>query len=200
MNKTFKEAIQLRRSNYSLTNKSPVSDKEIEDLIQFAVKHVPSAYNSQSTRILLLLNEHHQMFWDLVKQEVKKVAPEAVYPNTVKKIDQSFASGYGTVLFFEDDAVIQELQENFSPYAANFPKWAHQTSAMHQFVVWTGLAELGLGASIQHYNPLINEVVQKKWDLPKSWTLMAQMPFGTPSAAPNEKTFKPFSERIKVFK
>ena len=57
MNKTFKEAIQLRRSNYSLTNKSPVSDKEIEDLIQFAVKHVPSAYNSQSTRILLLLNE-----------------------------------------------------------------------------------------------------------------------------------------------
>ena len=200
MNNTFIEAIQLRRSNYSLTNETPVTYKEIEDLIQFAIKHVPSAYNSQSTRILLLLNEHHQAFWDLVKQELKKVAPESVYPNTVKKIDESFASGYGSVLFFEDDAVIQELQENFSLYAANFPKWAHETSAMHQFVIWTGLTEMGFGASIQHYNPLINEAVLEKWGLPKSWTLMAQMPFGVAKAVPDEKTFKSFDERIKVFK
>ena len=67
MSKTFKEAVISRRTNYSLTNKSVISDKEIEELIQLAIKHVPSAFNSQSTRIVLLLNEHHRKLWSIIK-------------------------------------------------------------------------------------------------------------------------------------
>ena len=200
MNKAFKNAIMARRSNYSLTNQSTLSDKELEEFIDFAVQHVPSAYNSQSTRIVLLLHKHHQRFWDLVKQELKKVASEGGYLQAEAKIDHSLASGYGTILFFEDERVIKGLQENFAPYADNFPKWAHQTSAMHQFVLWTSLTDAGLGASVQHYNPVVDVAVRQEWGLDENWMLMAQMPFGVASAEPQEKTIQPLNDRIKVFK
>ena len=58
---------------------------------------------------------------------------------------------------------------------------------MHQLVVWTGLEAEGLGASLQHYNPLIDDEVKQEWNVPANWKLIAQMPFGNPTAAPGEK-------------
>lgn len=200
MSKTFKEAVISRRTNYSLTNKSVISDKEIEELIQLAIKHVPSAFNSQSTRIVLLLNEHHRKLWSIIKKSLKEVASENGYSAASAKIDHSFASGYGTVLFFEDEKIVKDLQNKYSAYADNFPKWAHQTSAMHQFVIWSGLCDAGFGASIQHYNPLIDEEVSKEWNLPSNWKLIAQMPFGAPTADPEEKSIGSIKERIKIYK
>ena len=55
----------------------------------------------------------------------------------------SFKAGYGTVLFFEDEAIVKSLQEKFAAYAENFPIWSHQASGMHQLVVWTGLEAEG---------------------------------------------------------
>ena len=72
-------------------------------------------------------------------------------------------------------------------------------SAMHQFAIWTMLEDAGLGASLQHYNPLIDEEVRRTWNLPNSWMLIAEMPFGTPTAEPDEKEFQDLSERIKIF-
>ena len=69
-----------------------------------------------------------------------------------------------------------------------------------QLGVWTLLEEEGFGASLQHYNPLIDEAVQVQWNLPASWKLIAEMPFGIPVQGPGEKEFKPLDERFKVFK
>jgi predicted oxidoreductase (fatty acid repression mutant protein) len=71
---------------------------------------------------------------------------------------------------------------------------------MLQFVVWTSLELEGLGASLQHYNPLIDEEVRAKWNLPSTWKLIAQMPFGKPTGAPGEKEFQPLDTRMKVFR
>ena len=69
-----------------------------------------------------------------------------------------------------------------------------------QFIVWTALEAEGLGASLQHYNPLIKPQVLSTWNIPSSWQLIAQMPFGTPSAPAGEKTFEPVEGvRFKVF-
>ena len=57
MTRNFKEAVEHRRTYYNITNNSPISDHEIKELIAFAVKNVPSAFNSQSTRKVL---GHHQ--------------------------------------------------------------------------------------------------------------------------------------------
>ncbi len=69
-----------------------------------------------------------------------------------------------------------------------------------QFIVWTALETEGLGASLQHYNPLITPQVLSTWNLPSSWSLVAQLPFGKPSAPAGEKTFEPVEGvRFKVF-
>lgn len=65
--------------------------------------------------------------------------------------------------------------------------------------VWTALESVGFGANLQHYNPLIDASVAKQWNLPSEWRLVAQLVFGSPDAAANEKTQKPVEERVKIF-
>ena len=96
MERKFKEALSHRRSYYALSNKSLVSDEEIENIVKFAVKNIPSAFNSQSTRIVLLLGEQHVKLWNIVKDTLRKIVPAEAFKTTENKIDKSFASGYGT--------------------------------------------------------------------------------------------------------
>jgi len=200
MERNLKDALQHRRSYYELTPESPIDDAKIEEIIHFAIRHIPSAFNSQSTRLVLLLHEQHKAFWEIVKRTLQAIVPAEAFVATEQKIDRSFASGYGTVLFFEDTNVVRDLQQKFPGYAGNFPVWSEQTSAMHQLAIWTMLEDAGFGASLQHYNPLIDNEVRKRWSLPEEWRLIAQMPFGTPAGEPGEKTFKPLDERIRVFR
>lgn len=200
MERTFKEALRHRRTYYDLSPESPVDDSRIEDIVRFAIEYVPSAFNSQSTRAVLLLHEHHNELWHIVKRTLRAMVSEDAFPRTEAKIDKCFAAGYGTVLFFEDTEVVQTLQQQFPSYAGNFPVWSEHTSAMHQLAIWTMLEDAGFGASLQHYNPLIDDEVIKRWALPPTWRLVAQMPFGTPIGLPGEKTSQPSSERIRIFK
>lgn len=200
MEKNSEELFRHRRSYYELTAESPVSDAQIEEIVRFAVKHVPSAFNSQSTRLVLLLHEHHAELWKIVKRALRAVVLEEAFARTEEKVDRSFASGCGTVLFYEDQAVVRALQQRFPTYAGNFPTWSEHTSAMHQLTLWTLLEEAGFGASLQHYNPLIDKDVREQWRLPKEWRLIAQMPFGLPAAEPEEKSFEPVEARMRVFR
>lgn len=154
MTKSFKEALKARRTFYRIQNKSTLSDKEIRDLIRFAVEFVPSAFNSQTTRVVLLTGKAHEKLWNIVKNVLRKRVPAEVFGKTEEKIDGCFACGYGTILYFEDMAIVRSLQESFPTYKDNFPIWAEQTDAMHQLAVWTMLEDAGMGASLQHYNPL----------------------------------------------
>ncbi len=41
-----------------------------------------------------------------------------------------------------------------------FPIWSeHSQQAIAQFAVWNVLAEQNIGASLQHYNPIIDEKI-----------------------------------------
>ena len=71
---------------------------------------------------------------------------------------------------------------------------------MHQLAIWTMLEDAGLGVSLQHYNPLIDETVYAEWKLDPKWELVAQMPFGTPTEGPGPKKLKPLDKRVLVFK
>ena len=200
MRRSFNEALEHRRTYYALSSKSPVSDKEIEDVIKFAVKHVPSAFNSQSARVVLLLGDNHKKLWNITKDALRKIVPAEAFKNTEAKIDNCFLSGYGTVLYYEDQDVVKDLQEKFALYAENFPVWSEQASGMHQLAIWTMLEDLGLGASLQHYNPLIDAEVAKQWNIPANWKLIGEMPFGTPASEPDKKEFNPIDDRVKIYK
>ncbi|MDT3982657.1 nitroreductase family protein, partial [Staphylococcus ureilyticus] len=65
-----------------------ISDKEVENIIEHAVKHVPSSFNSQSTRIVLLLNDNHDKFWEITKEALKNtMGPDRDFQPTADKID-----------------------------------------------------------------------------------------------------------------
>jgi predicted oxidoreductase (fatty acid repression mutant protein) len=199
MSKDFLTAVADRRTFYGISKEALVSDDKIKEIIEHAVKHTPSAFNSQSARVVLLLGTHHDKLWDITKEALRKVVPADQFSSTEEKIN-SFKSGYGTVLFFEDNSVIESLQQQFALYKDNFPIWSQQASGMHQFVIWTSLQIEGYGASLQHYNELIEADVKKEWSIPNNWKLIAQMPFGKPTAQPGEKQFQPLEDRVKVFK
>lgn len=200
MAKSFKEALEHRRTYYNISNESLITDAEIEDIIKFAVKHIPSSFNSQSTRIVLLLGDNHLRLWEITKELLQKIVSPETFATTKAKIDGSFAAGYGTILFFEDESIIKGLQKAFPLYEKNFPVWSQHTSAMHQLAIWTMLEDVGFGVSLQHYNPLIDEDIMNEWHLSPDWRLIAQMPFGIPTQEPSPKEFKPLEERIKIFK
>jgi predicted oxidoreductase (fatty acid repression mutant protein) len=199
MKKDFYAAVSGRRSVYGISKEEVVSDEKIQEVIEHAVKHTPSAFNSQSARVVLLLEKEHDKLWDITKETLRKIVPADQFSSTEDKIN-SFLSGYGTVLFFEDNSIIESLQEKFAIYKDNFPVWSSQSSGMHQYVIWTALEIEGFGASLQHYNELIEAEVKKEWNIPNNWKLIAQMPFGKPVVEPDEKQFQPLEQRIKVFK
>lgn len=103
------------------------------------------------------------------------------------------------VLFFEDQNVVNGMQEKFSIYADRFPVWAGHSDAMLQFAVWTALEAEGLGANLQHYNPLIDSKVVAQWDIPQSWKLSAQLVFGGKTGEAGDKAFQPVEEKFKSF-
>ncbi|WP_410769060.1 nitroreductase family protein [Fontibacillus sp. BL9] len=195
----FLNEIKTRRSVYGINKEIPVSESRIEEIVKEAVLYTPSSFNSQSARVVVLFGEQHDKFWDLTKETLRKIVPAEGFASTEEKMG-AFRSGRGTVLFFEDQAVVEGLQKQFALYADNFPVWSNQSSGMLQFVVWTALANEGVGASLQHYNPLVDEQVAKEWNLPASWKLIAQLPFGGIAAEPGEKEFAPIDTRLKVFK
>ncbi len=199
MQKSFWDAVKARRSIYGLSSEKIVPNERITEIVRNAVKHVPSPYNSQSTRAIVLFDDAHKAFWQLALDELKKVTPPDRFPATQSKVEGSFASGYGTVLYFIDKGSVDELAASFPLYADNFKLWSQHSCAMHQFVIWTALEAEGLGASLQHYSPLVDEAVRKKWSVPAKWRMVAQMPFGKPIELPGEKEFKSLDERVWIF-
>ncbi len=197
---TFQALIENRRTIYAIGNKVSQTADQLTEIIENAIVHSPSAFNSQTSRAVILFAQHHQDFWDIVFNKLREFLPdEDAVAKTKAKID-SFAAGAGTVLFFEDTDVVKGLQEQFSLYADNFPVWAEHSTGIAQFAVWTALAEQGIGASLQHYNPIIDDQVHAKWDVPGNWKLRAQLVFGSIEAPAGEKAFIDNSTRFKVFK
>ena len=199
MEKNFYSAVADRRTFYGISKEVVTSDERIKEIIEYAVKHAPSAFNSQSARVVLLLGKHHDRLWDITKEALRRIVPADKFSSTENKIN-SFQSGYGTVLFFEDNSVIEGLQEKFPAYKNNFPIWSQQSSGINQYIIWTSLEIEGFGVSLQHYNELIEEDIKKEWSIQNNWKLIGQMPFGKPTAQPDDKQFEPLENRVKVFK
>lgn len=199
MEQYFLKALEGRRSIYGLGNKPGVPDEEILELVRRAVKASPSAFNSQGGRVAVLFGGQHEKLWNDTLEILRGVAPAEGFESTEEKI-HSFRAGHGTVLFFEDQDIVRGLQENFPLYRDNFPVWSLESAGMLQLAVWTALEEAGLGASLQHYNPLIDGGVRETLRLPQSWKLLAQMPFGNVTAAPDPKDFLPVDQRVKIFR
>ena len=193
------EILNKRRSIYNLGKDIPVSEDVVVNLIKKAIEIAPTAFNSQSARLVILIKESHLKFWNIVLDTLKKIVPENKFDNTQKRI-LSFANGYGTILFFEDMNIVHDLENKYPEYAKNMPIWAEQSNGMLQYMVWSLLANENIGANLQHYNPIIDEDVKKEFNINSSWKLIAQMPFGNILKQADKKSVIDVNQRLKIFK
>lgn len=186
----FVDSLKKRRSYYQISKNVKTDEKAIISLIQDVVANTPDAFNMQSTRIIVLLNEKHNELWDRVY--------DAFGGMVAREKTDSFKCGYGTILFFIDEATVKSYQEQYSLYADKFPVWANQANGMVQSNLWVGLRELGLGASLQHYNPVIDEAVQSLTGADANWKLVAQMPFGAIESEPEPVEKMDIEQRVRI--
>lgn len=198
MNEKYIELLKNRRSIYGLGRKVTASKKEIVELIKKAVRESPTAFNNQTVKVIILFGRASEKMWDIVAERLKTEVPtEEAYAKTKKKI-AAFKAGFGTVLLFTDQAIVNQHKEQFSLYADNFQDWSEQGLGGAQLSIWTALADNRIGASLQHYNPLIDDQVKTVFDVPADWTLRAEMPFGSIETLPSEKKYIADDERFKV--
>ncbi|MBB1127828.1 nitroreductase family protein [Limosilactobacillus balticus] len=200
MNSQFNSLTTKRRSIYALGDNLSQTPEEIFDLVKQTIKNSPTAFNSQTVRAVVLFGKSSDKVWEIVEDALRKIAksPDA-FEKTKAKID-SFKAGYGTILYFTDTAIVHQLENDYPSYAANFANWAEQGLGGAQQAVWTALAEQGIGASLQHYNPLIDDAINQTFNLPADWQLRAEMPFGSIEAPAREKTHLDDEEMFKLIK
>lgn len=96
------ELAQNRRTIYNLGKASPVPDSQIEDLVNAAITNVPSSFNTQSTRLVVLLHEEHEKLWDIVIDTFSNLVktgavPEETWKNQSLPKLQGMKGGVGTV-------------------------------------------------------------------------------------------------------
>ncbi|TDZ31534.1 putative nitroreductase HBN1 [Colletotrichum spinosum] len=192
------DAVKARRTYYPLSKDLPISTARIDEIVQTALTHVPSSFNSQSNRVVVLHGAEHSKFWDIATGVLKAIVPAEQWESTAGRMAM-FKGGAGTVLFFEDQDVVNAFQEKFAVYADRFPGWAAQSDGMLQFTIWTALEVEGLGANLQHYNPLVDQQVAAEWKVPANWKLNAQLVFGGKTGEAGPKEFKPIEEIFKTY-
>ena len=196
---TFQEAVTNRRSIYKLGRNIPVLQSQIIAAVERMTKDVPSPLNMQSARVVVTMLDHHENVWHITKGALKSQLPPLKFAEAEKRID-SFEQAYGTILFFESSDMIKAMQDEMPEYAAVLPTAAMQANGMLQFAVWTALEDLGLGANLQHYNPIIDEDIKKIFCLPDSWDLVAQLVFGEKLESPQPVEKVPTGVRVKIFR
>ncbi|TQS85604.1 MAG: hypothetical protein A3208_02180 [Candidatus Methanoprimaticola hominis] len=180
----FLDAVAARYSAYSLDDgieEAGVSFDDVVETVRRIAPAVPSSYNSQTCRLIVLGGDDHRAFWSIVADVLRaKVDDEERFARTEAKL-KGFSDAAGTILFYEDDAGTGALIEKHPSYEDAFPVWAEHGDAMMQYAVWTGLYDMGLAANIQHYNPIIDDRVGEAFGVPEGLRLVCQMVFGRPT-------------------
>jgi len=99
---TLLELVKSRRTYYDLKGESPISDDAIDRIIQDSVLHVPSSFNTQTSRVVLLLKEEHKKVWDITIKVMEGLVSagqvtKEMFENSTKPKLESFRAAYGTV-------------------------------------------------------------------------------------------------------
>lgn len=183
-------SLKKRRTYYKIKKELPVSIENVIEMVEAITELVPDAFNMKSSHLVIVYGEMQNKLWDKIYDTFGGKVPR-------EKID-SFLAGYGTILYFYDSKVVSDMQSKFPAYAANFPVWANQASGMLQLAVWSGLRELEIGASLQHYNPVIDKAVKELLNIPEEYVLIAEMPFGAIVEEPAQKEKEDIKKRVKV--
>lgn len=168
----FWQTLQKRRTHYDLAGDASLSREAVETRLAEILQATPSAFNTQSARVVLLWAAESQAFW----QQVNQALGERLDPRKYA----GFQAAQGTLLYFLHRPTVAQLETTYPQYRDGFYTWAQHENAMLQNNVWMGLTAMGLAASLQHYGAVLGDTLHALYDLDPAWELVAQMPFGRP--------------------
>lgn len=192
------DLMKNRRSLYALGKNVDLSHSDIVKLVTGVLKYTPTAFNNQTVRASIMFGKDHDQVWDLILEATKKITPDEKQLAQTEKRIQMFKAAYGTILFFTDDGVVDQFKKQFAMAADFFHDWSEQAMGTANAAIWTALEENKIGANLQHLN-YASKLLQDHFNLPKNWTLKAEMPFGSIEGPAGKKEFMKDEDRIKVF-
>ena len=191
------ELVKNRRSQYAIGNNTDLTNEEIAERITQIVRDVPTASNSQTTRIAIVFGEENVKLWDHILDVQKDVMPEEMW-GMMSGVMEGAKSGVGTIIFFEDLDAVEKMPT--SP--ARVEVYKQNNNANAQYATWLALTDLGLGGSLQHmnvgYEQGFDKSVKELLGLPERWEMQAQMPFGSIEGENEPKEYIADSERVVV--
>lgn len=193
----LKDIIKKRRSIRKLKKSDTVNKEMIEEILRTAM-YVPSAFNMQSYRIVVLDEKGHNDLWDIVEEMlIDKMGKEKYIDRGTGDKIAGFKGGNGTLLIYEDEKVLEEKGEKFKSYKAQVPSWSYQGSGIIQYAIWLQLVDIGLSASLQHYNPMIDQRVKERFEIDDKWSLISQIPYGLSDEKLEPREFVPFDKIVR---
>lgn len=192
----LKDLLTKRRSHYAIGANTDVTAADVTAALNEVIPQVPSAFNSQATRVVVVSGEKNAQLWDLIKGVQQEVLDEATL-NFMTPIMDGAREAVGTILFFEDrDAVEAGIPANEERRLV----YKNHASANAQLTAWLALTELGLGANLQHFNigyeQGFDRAIRELLDVSETWELIAEMPFGSIEAPAAEKESIASSELV----
>lgn len=196
----FLEIANKRRTQYMIGGEANHSIEEIAAELAKVVTASPSAFNSQTTRLVIVSEAANQKVWEIIDRTQKEILDEGMY-NYFKGVFDTAKNAVGTVLFFEDR---QTLEEKVTTTPERRELYKEQNAAIAEYAAWLHLAELGYGANLQHFNigfqQGFDRSIKEALDLPDHWELNAQMPFG-PVIEPAQDLEKlSHEEQVRIIK
>ena len=148
--------------------------------------------------MVVLFDEANEKFWNHI-YDVQKELLEGEMWDMMSGIMTGAKNGIGTVLFFEDLDATKKMPTQGTRTEA----YKQNNNANAQYAVWLALAEMSLGASLQHFNVGYEQGFDKgtkeMFNLPESYEMLAQMPFGSVEQEIDEKEHIDTDVQVKVF-
>lgn len=90
------ELIKNRRTYYPLSKDLTISKERIAEIVKEATLHVPSSFNAQPVRVVVLFGDEHEKLWDITTEVLKGMVPEANWKPTSDKMNM-FKGAAGSV-------------------------------------------------------------------------------------------------------
>ena len=194
---TLTELAKDRRSQYVIGDNTDLTNEEIVERITKIVREVPSASNSQTTRVAFVFGDKNVELWDHIL-DVQKDVLQGDRWERMSGVMEGAKNGVGTIIFFEDLKAVREMPT--SPSRVEVYK--QNNDANVQYATWLALTEMGLGGTLQHmnvgYEQGFDKSVKELLGLPEHWEMQAQMPFGSIEGEPGEKEYIADNERVVV--
>lgn len=194
----YSDILKARRSMYILNDQLPVSQDLVTGRIKEAMSLSPTAFMMQDIHAVILTGNNHKKLWDkIVHDTLQKIVPPEPFKRTEVKLS-TFSQAAGTILLVRDLDAVEQMKKDYATYAAEMDAWSWQDLGIAMVNIWNSLAEINVGANIQHYNPLIDDEVKATWDIPDNYQLVGQMVYGGIISRPGDKERKSGDELVKV--